>query len=284
MQKLIDIFYHFREYGVLILYTIISLWLYAVQSSGPVKTMRATALEIISTLESSISIVEDYISLKSQNRRLLEENIQLSSETNLLRNAARKYQDIKNMASFEQNDPSTLKLAKIVHRTFGTEQTLFTINLGSNDSISADMPVLNDQGLVGRVIMVSPNYALIQPIINTDFKVSVYCEKTGVMGVVHWKGNDESQANLEHVPISSNLEWGDRLYTTEFSTFSSPNILVGTITAFKKNEFFYDASVELAVDYSSLIYVFVDMRTSNREKEHMIRAYDSLRYLDFNNE
>jgi rod shape-determining protein MreC len=275
MQKLIDLVYQFREYGVLVFYCVLSLWLYAVQNTQPVKLMRATALEVLSTLETSVSVVHEYLTLKDENLRLRQQNLMLSSETNLLRNAALKHQEIKSMLAFQDSHPSELKLARIVHRTFGSERTLLSINLGERDSIRTDMPVLTDRGLVGRVVLTSPNYALVQPVINTDFKVSVYCEKTRAMGVVHWNGQGEDHAKLEHIPISSQLEWGDRLYTTAFSTFTSPDILVGTITSFKKNEFFYDVNVDLAIDFSTLQYVFVEIKPKNLEKEKMIEAYES---------
>ncbi len=277
MQKLFDLFYQFREYGLLIFYCLISLWLYAVQNSEPIKLMRSTALEIISGLETGVAVFDEYLSLKPENQRLRKHNLQLSSETNLLRNAAFQHYEVSKMLDFQQNQRSRLKLAKIIHRSFGTERTLLTLNLGASDSVKVDMPVITDKGLVGRVILVSENYALVQPIINTDFKVSVYCEKTRAMGVIHWNGQDESRAKLEHIPISSRLEWGDRLYTTEFSTFSSPHIPVGTITSFKKNEFFYEVNVNLAVDFSTLLYVFVELKPGDPEKAAMIRSYEKFR-------
>ncbi|ACF14871.1 rod shape-determining protein MreC [Chloroherpeton thalassium ATCC 35110] len=274
MQRIYDIFYDFKEYFLLVLYCLISLALFSVQDTPPIRTLRSAAVEIYSTLENGLTFFNRYFALMEENERLREQNIQLSAQTNLLRNAAESYSRFQRLLDFKESSSARLVLGRIVDRTFGNERNLITVNRGSSDGIQIDMPVYTDRGLVGRVILVSPHYSLVQPIINPDFKVGVYAEKTHAMGVLNWKGGDEVFAQLEHVPISSDIKLGDYLYTTEFSTFASPNIFVGEITKVHAGEFFYDIEVKLAVDFSALSYVFIELNRENGEKTELQQQYD----------
>lgn len=266
MERIANFLYDLKEYLLLILFSLISLGLFASQDTPALRTLRSASLEVFSTLESGLTFFGNYARVMDENDKLREQNLALSAQTNLLRNAEAENERLKVLLNFEQKSGMPLKLARIVDRTFGTERNLLTINVGSSDSIKADMAVLTDRGLVGRIILVSPHYSLVQPIINPDFKVSVVTEKTRALGVLSWQGSNERVASVLHIPVSTRLENGDYLYTTDFSTFASPNIYVGQITGIEEDNYFYRVKVELGVDFTTLTEVFVDLRTVEKDK------------------
>jgi len=273
MQRIYDIFYDFKEYFLLVFYCLSSLGLFSLQDTPPLRVLRSTAVEVYSTLETGLTFFGRYFFLMEENARLREQNIRLSAQTNFLRNAAASHARFENLLDFKESSSARLVLGRVVDRTFGNEHNLITVNRGSNDGVKIDMPVYTDRGLVGRIILVSLNYSLVQPIINPDFKVSVHAEKTHAYGVLHWKGGNETVAHLEHVPISSNIEANDNLYTAEFSTFAGPNIFVGKITGVETGEFFYEIEVELSVDFSELSHVFIELSHKDEEKSKLQKEY-----------
>ncbi|NTW49785.1 MAG: rod shape-determining protein MreC [Chlorobiales bacterium] len=273
MNRITSVLYDFREYLLLILYSLISLGLFASQDSAALRIMRSASLELFSTLEGGLTFFSRYVSVMGENDRLREQNMTLSAQTNLIRNAQAENERLRSLLNFQQKTGASLKIARVVDRTFGTLRNLLTINIGSSDGIKPDMAVLTDRGLVGRVVLVSPHYALVQPIINPDFRVSVVSEKTRALGVISWQGPDEGVATLLHVPVSTKLENGDYLYTTDFSTFASPNVFVGQIETIEEDNYFYRVKVKLGVDFTTLTEVFVDLRTVEREKMELHEQY-----------
>ncbi len=278
MKKLIEaLLLDFREYLLLVFFCLISLALFVNQDASALRMMRASGLEFFATIERGIGLVTRYFGLASENDELHRRNTELLAELSLLRTAQAENQELKALLGYKQRAPYPLKLAQIVDRTFSSERNLFTINLGSNDSVEVNMPVMTDDGLVGRVVLVSANYAIVQPIINRDFKVGVVSEKTRSVGLLTWLPQ-EHLASMEHVLLSNSIEVGERVLTAQFSSFAAPNIEVGKVVSVDKTEaqLFYKIRIQPSVDFGKLEQVFVMMRPSDKEFEAVQRRYKEL--------
>ena len=138
------------------------------------------------------------------------------------------------------------------------------------------MTVLTPQGLVGRVSTVSEHFAKVMPLINSDFKVSVVSGNSNSMGLLSWNGGNESIAQVEHIPISSNLKLNEQILTSDFSTFAIRGIPVGKVIRVQPDKLFYTVEVRLAVDFSSLTHVLIAPLKIEAEKIEMIGENTSL--------
>jgi len=156
--------------------------------------------------------------------------------------------------------------ARVIDRKFSSRENMLLIDAGKKRGIRRDMTVLTPQGLVGRVIFVSDNYAKVMPVIHSDFKVSVSSDRSNALGILSWNGGAEHLAAIEHVPISSPLKKGEMMLTTDFSTFSPRSIPVGRVIRIKPDKLFYSIDIRLAVDFSSLTYVLVAPLKKDTEK------------------
>ncbi|MDW8465435.1 MAG: rod shape-determining protein MreC [Chloroherpetonaceae bacterium] len=260
MKKLLEaILLDFKEYLLLAGFCLLSLALMANTETPALRLIRASGLELYATIERMLGLLPQYFGLAQKNAQLQRRNTELLAELSLLRTAQIENQELRALLNYKQHTAYPLKLAQIVDRTFSHERNLFTINLGSNDSVEVNMPVVTDEGLVGRVVLVSPNYAIVQPIINRDFKVGVVLEKHRAAGVLSWIPS-EHLAAVEHVLLSNSVEVGERVLTAHFSSFAVPNIPVGTIVAVDKtaSQLFYTIRVEPSVDFGTLEHVFCD--------------------------
>jgi len=113
------------------------------------------------------------------------------------------------------------------------------------------------------------------PVINSDFKVSVVSGKSNSMGLLSWNGGNESIAQIEHIPISSNLKLNEQVLTSDFSTFASRGIPVGKVVRIQPDKLFYTVEVKLAVDFSSLTHVLIAPLKIETEKIEMIKENTS---------
>ena len=93
------------------------------------------------------------------------------------------------------------------------------IDLGANDGVKVDDPVMVARGLIGRVQAVSSNAARVGLIVNSDEAVSATVVTRNATGVLHAKTNEGSPVmELSYVAQSVNVEVGDSVTTSGFST------------------------------------------------------------------
>ncbi len=60
----------------------------------------------------------------------------------------------------------------VIERSLSNYEKLLIINVGSNDGIAENMPVISESGLVGYVVAVTKNTATVQTIIDISSNVS----------------------------------------------------------------------------------------------------------------
>jgi rod shape-determining protein MreC len=228
--------------------------------------IRTRGLAVNAAISERLSTFSDIFSLREDNERLLLQNARLFSRVMHQEAALR---DAKNLDAVTRRDSTSTGrffVARIVDRRFSPMDNMLVINGGSRQGIGKDMTVLTPDGLVGRITTVSANYSRIMPVINKDFKVSVVSDSTGTLGVLSWKGGNEAMAHLENVPASSHLKVGERLTTSDHSTFALRGIPIGRVVRISGSKLFSDVDVRLAVDFSSLSYVLISPARPSGEK------------------
>ncbi|MFN3345618.1 MAG: rod shape-determining protein MreC [Chloroherpetonaceae bacterium] len=276
MRQLLDfIIYDFRQYILLIVFCLISLGLLVNRDTPALHAIRGASVELFGAIETPLKTWNRYFGLLDENAALLATNAELSAEVSRMRTAQVENEKLRQMLNCKAETPRKLHFAHVVDRTFHPERNLFMIDAGSQDGVEIGMAVLTDKGLAGRIILTSPHFAIVQPVINSDFKVSVVSEKTRLLGVVHWTGGDITEARLLHIPASRKVEIGEQLLTTEFSSFANANIVVGNIerAEVSSNDLFQRIRVRLSVDFSTLEHVFIDLTKPNVEQSQLRARY-----------
>lgn len=279
MRQLLEfLVYDFRQYILLAFFCLASLALLVNRDTPALRAIRGASIELFGAIETPLKIWNRYFGLREENAALLATNVQLSAEASRMRAALAENEKLRAMLGCKAETPRRLLFAHVVDRTFHPERNLFMIDAGASDGVEVGMAVLTDKGLAGRIVLTSPHFAIVQPVINADFKASVVSEKSRALGVAHWSGGDIARAQLLHIPTSRKLEIGERVLTTEFSSFANANIVVGEIESAESStqDLFQRVVIRLAVDFGALEHVFVDLEKPNAEREQL-RA----RYKDF---
>lgn len=102
------------------------------------------------------------------------------------------------------------------------------IDAGSADGIHLDQTVIDGDGLVGRVVKVSPRSATVLLAMDKGFAAGVFVESTRVEGQV--QGEDLSPMQLELYDPQDPLKVGDRLVTVDKDAIFAPQVPIGTVT------------------------------------------------------
>ncbi len=236
------------------------------QRKETIDAIRTKGLAVNASIAEQISYFNDLVNLREDNEHLLLQNAKLFSRVMSQETALRDARSLNAIAAKDAAPNGRFLVARIVDRRFSPTDNVLVINSGSNQGIVKDMAVLTPDGLVGRVTTVSGNYARVMPVINKDFKVSVVSDSTSTLGVLSWKDGNVDMAHLENVPASSRIKVGERLTTSDHSTFALRGIPVGRVAKISKGKLFSDIDVRLAVDFSSLSYVLVARAMPSGEK------------------
>ncbi len=200
------------------------------------------------------SSFSDHFSLKRANAELSRENA-------LLRSQLFNYDSKKNSSlDYENLEVDTIVNfipSKVVNNSVNKLHNYLTIDKGLNDGIKPGMGVISARGLVGITRNVSKNYATITSLLNTQIKISSKLRDSHYFGTLYWSGQSIKHATLSEIPSHAEVEIGDAVVTSGFSSIFPENILIGTIEDFELNrgKGFYDITVRLSVDFSNLTYV-----------------------------
>jgi rod shape-determining protein MreC len=119
------------------------------------------------------------------------------------------------------------------------------------------MPVVTQQGLVGRVDAVTANAARVQLISDAASVVNVHIQNANADALLY--GSLTGDTIVEMVPQSVLLQVGDLILTSGLGGNYPSDIVVGQIVNIRKQEtdLFQSASVQTTVDFSNLSAVLV---------------------------
>ncbi len=172
MHRLITLLRLFREYLILVILSTISIVLIATSSSAQIQTLRSYALAFIATFQSATSFISSFYSARYENESLRELNYRLMEEVMQLRRNRFENAELRRMIGLKEQSTYQLGPADIIGKSVALLRNTVSLNVGENDSVHVNMPVICEQGIVGKVIATSPHYSIAQLAINSDVRVT----------------------------------------------------------------------------------------------------------------
>lgn len=191
--------------------------------------MRATSLEATSWVESKMSWAGRFFGALGENEQLRTDNIELAAEVARSREAVQENERLRQMLGFRDTLDAPLHLSKIVGKDLGQQQNFFTIDAGSRDSVQVGMAVLDERGILGKVVLVSEKYARVMAYLNTDFRVPVRVLPIGAEGIVRWDGRSADRLVLDNVSRTEPVREGMLVVTSGISSVFPAGFPVGRV-------------------------------------------------------
>ena len=152
-------------------------FLFLVRVNDPVTLgIRAVALEVSGSIEARLAWLGALSFTLADNRRLRQENALLTSTLGQTRVALLENQRLKEALAFKQDSTLQLLSARVVARDPFGQSNFFTIDVGRSDGVDIDMAVIDIQGILGRIVQVSPRYSRVMSYLNTEFHVPAMVE------------------------------------------------------------------------------------------------------------
>jgi len=247
---------NFKEYIVLVILLVTSLVILSQSQKPQVQKVRTFAFGTFAIVTSSVSAILEPFRTSFENMRLRETNTRLMLEVNRLREYGMMNEELKRMLSLKDTINYPLVPARIVSKYISNTQGNFIINVGSVNGIKPGMPVINDQGLIGIARSVSEDFTLVRTLNNRELRFAVKNQRSRFDGIVEWNG---SNLIIKNVPKTYDMEVGDRIITSDFSTKFPPSIPIGVVSGGTKNTsgIFNNITVSPFVDFVKIENVFV---------------------------
>jgi rod shape-determining protein MreC len=257
MRRLVDILLVFREYLLLTLFVVVSIGLLAFNDTTQIRRIRGITIASLGFLQDAFGFIPDYFELRQENRSLRELNVTLSDEASRLREASLENLRLRRLLGLKERSPYRYVAAGVVGKNLQLLRNTITIDVGSDDGVAVNMPIVSDAGLVGRVIGVSGHYAIGQVMLNKEFRASAKVQRGRVDGIIAWEGG--SNLRLRNVAKTLDVQPGDVVITSEYSSVFPPGIRIGVVAGIghDPSSLFQNIDITPAVDFARLEGVFV---------------------------
>lgn len=200
----------------------------------------------------------DITTLRTRNAELEAQVSQLQTQVIELQQRVNETDILAALVDFSRSSPeSTYKAAAVIGRDPSPFLHYIIINRGSNDGIRRGMPVVTNQGLVGRVDAVISDAARVLLITDPASLVNVYLQNANTDAVL--SGSVTGDVSLDFIPQDVDVQAGDLILTSGLGGGYPPDLIVGQTVNVRSldYELFQQATVQPSVEFSRLAIVLV---------------------------
>ena len=195
--------------------------------------------------------LKQYLSLAEENHRLAEENNRL---LNIIESTYKSDEIFfRSVNDTILNQRYMYTSAHIINNSINKKHNFLTLNKGNQQGLRPEMAVVSDGSIVGIIKGVSKNYSTVMSLLNLDLRISSKIKKNGYFGSLNWDGKGYQTAILNEIPLHADIQVGDTIITSGFSSIFPEGIIIGFISDFEeKSGSFYEIEVKLSTDFKTL--------------------------------
>jgi rod shape-determining protein MreC len=222
------------------------------------------------TYQGAHRLFSNYITLhrsQAENQQIREQLAQLQGQLTQYHEAYLENLRLRRLLDFKDSVKAEALPAQIVgHDPTGWFQTVF-VDKGSADGVEPDMPVVNDEGVVGRILDVSDRYSRVLLVTDPGNAVDALIQRNRIRGIL--AGKDTGTCLLKYVRGNLDVQVGDLVITSGQDGIYPKGLRLGKVRAVFKDPvgLFQMLEVDPAVRLNVLEEVLVLKSTIHFPKE-----------------
>jgi rod shape-determining protein MreC len=262
--------------GLLVVLVLIALVLITVDfrsggggDDGPLDRLRGAVTAVARPIQEGIGTlvrplgdavggVTDVFSVRSENERLRARLDVLEERTRSAQDLERENAELRDLLGIRDRAELVTVGARTVAFGASDFEWIITIDAGSDDGIERGMPVIDGDGLVGRIVQVTPSASRVLLTIDPTFSVAVRTSASGETGTVGGRGGDPLVFSV--LDPEADLEVGDEVVTSSYDSGQYPEgIPIGVIAEVGEatTSLVREVTVRPFVDFTRLHQVLV---------------------------
>lgn len=204
-------------------------------------------------------LIEDAVSEYVWLRHVREQNEDLQLRVATLERKVIEYQEayienlrLRRLLDFRSTIQGEAVASQVVvHDMTGWFQTLI-VDKGFRDEIAPDMPVVNDEGVIGRILDVSDHHARVLLITDPGSSVDAIVQRNRVRGIL--SGKDANGCVLKYIRGNLDVQVGDLIITSGKDGLFPKGLRLGVVQGIFKDpvDLFQKIEVKPLVRLSAL--------------------------------
>ncbi len=177
--------------------------------------------------------------LDAEYQKLLEDNKELSAMLTEMDELRRENQRLSSLLGrVEEFESGERVLGKVVAMSPGNWFSSFTIDIGASVGVQKDDPVINADGLVGRISEVYDSYATVITIVDGRSSAAGLIERTRDDGIVSgnlYLNEQDEALIMRYLPQEAEYQPGDRVLTSGLDGIFPKGLLIGQIKGLSRD-------------------------------------------------
>ncbi len=220
---------------------------------------------------------------KSQRDRLLKENERLRREVVAEQTEKRSYRELAALEHLDRLGVGDYRpvTATVVSKSANFWYSTVTINAGGNDGVAVNDPVINGEGLVGRVAQVASDGAEVDLITDSTMGVMGRLAHGGSYGLLQPKVGEPKDLLMQYLATSTQPSSGEYVVTSGtvapgYSSLYPPGLVIGEVTSVNEESAYKSVNVRPIADLENLDTVQVLTSAPGSEPARLASLTSSL--------
>ncbi|MCK5832836.1 rod shape-determining protein MreC [bacterium] len=244
----------------------VSLWVFSIVISV---LINQAPLEIRTTISASLmntiylpftSVSKTYHLLRNrrlENLVLKEELSRIKLRMESLKEAERENHRLRELLGFAEKIEYHNILAEVIGRGTPRLPSALVSGVGSNRGVIIGLPVIDESGIVGKVVGVYDKSCVIQLMTDPNFKISVVDARSRVNGIV--STDARGKIIIENIPVEADIRRGDSILSSGMGGIFPEGLLVGRVirVSMPQSGLFMRVEIEPSANLNRLEEVFI---------------------------
>ena len=246
-----------RDHLVLLLCLSLSLLSYFSSNSPVVLSVKGEISDIISILKYPQKWYVGLLTTQEENVILKQKLVRLNLLNSQLLKDKKEINQLKKALDFYKENPLSMKIGKIINDNSSYLARTLIVNLGTEDGIERNLPIVDINGLFGKVIAVGDNNSQIRLINDKNFRVSIRVGSELSLG--EFIPTHQNLGIIDGIIKTANIAVNDTVYTSGISTIYPDSIPVARVISINKDneDPFQEIIVEILADLENYNHIFV---------------------------
>lgn len=236
---------------------------YSVTRLSETGFLRKMVLEVATPVEDVVNVslngLQDawkrylfLIGMEDENRRLRKENAALGEQMNRLQEGYMEGMRLRKLLNLSEGLPGRTVAARVVDRSRTFLFKTILINKGTADGLRVGLPVLSEQGIVGRIIETAWHASQVLLIIDENSNIDALIQRNRAQGIL--QGAGPSGCNLKYISRVEEVQPGDVVLSSGLAGVFPKGLMIGVVTGVsRKGEgLFQKIDVAPAVDFGKV--------------------------------
>jgi len=166
--------------------------------------------------------------LTEQNQRLREDLLLANAKLNRMASVAEQNTRLKELLDTQHSLSLNVQLARLIGVDLGSFRHRIVLNVGARDKVQPGQVVIDARGVMGQIVEVMPTTAVAMLITDPNHAIPVTIERTGLRTIAYGSRAGD-MLTLPNIPVSADVQAGDKLVTSGLGGRFPPGFPVGEI-------------------------------------------------------